>query len=86
MPQANKKGWYKNQPIFFVESQERRNLTLVKRRRRRRDCLPFNDYSTTESNLLLYGRSTGSLRTTYACELFHVVDSDVGGRPLLTRG
>jgi hypothetical protein len=36
-----KTGWLViASPIIFVESQERRNLTLVKRRRRRRDFYP----------------------------------------------
>ena len=72
----SKRGRLDCRPLFVGESQERRNLTLVKRRRRRRDCLPFNDYSTALCLLPLYACSTRSLRKTYACEINHIT----GGR------
>lgn len=65
------KGLVLNQPLIFIESQERRNPTLVKRRRRRRDFLPFIIYSISILVARLYGVPTPDLRQTYASVIFH---------------
>ena len=66
-----KRAGPKTSPIIFSESQERRNLTLVKRRRRRRDFLPFEHYFMQSCRWALYVDTTSNLRKMYVSEIFH---------------
>jgi hypothetical protein len=65
-----------SQPGVFVESQERRNLTLVKRRRRRRDFLPFMADFIRFLYAGLYAVPTPNPRKTYASAKFHNIRSE----------
>ena len=57
--------------LFLVRVRNAENLTLVKRRRRRRDFLPFELYFMQSRCLALYVDTTPNLRKIYVSELIH---------------